>query len=58
MRRRNPSKKAIKRAAIRAARESAFLENRVVPSTFVRSAEAEQLLAERRQRIAMKQISS
>lgn len=39
---------AIKRAVVRATRESASLEQRTVPSTFVRSAKTGQFLAQRK----------
>lgn len=44
------SKKAMRRAVIRSTKASAKLENRAVPSGFVRSAKVEQFLASRRSR--------
>ena len=42
-------KKAIKRAAIRATRQSASLERRTAPSTFVRSEKADRFVAKLKQ---------
>lgn len=44
------SKDAIKRAAVRATRDSARLERRVVPAGFVRAEKTERYLAKRHQR--------
>lgn len=40
---------AIKRAAVRATRQSASLEQRIVPTTFVRSEKVERFVAQRKQ---------
>lgn len=40
---------AIRRAAVRATRQSASLERRTVPTTFVRSEKVERFVAQRKQ---------
>lgn len=47
MRRVKLGQAAIKRAAVRATRQSASLENRIVPNTFVRSEKVERFVAQR-----------
>lgn len=49
MKRKTIDQAAIKRAAIRATQQSASLERRIVPATFVRSAKTVQFLLERKQ---------
>lgn len=48
--RRMVDKAAVKRAAVRSAVDSASLERRVVPAGYVRSANLERYVAQRRQR--------
>lgn len=50
MKKRTVNKVRVQRAAARVTKQSAFLERRVVPVGYVRSAKAERFLAERQQR--------